>query len=592
MRRRIFLTIPLIILVLAAGVHIPNGESVQGGVDCGFLGVMLANILDKVANNDLLVKDQISTLTGIALPEPLKSVHVKTYDAIASYLEALEYLNGGRHDSNSSEILRKLQDVSSSLRSRVESYLNFIAECIHDKSLLTTVKTISILKTEKILDSTLGLAEIIASGTVYPSPITVSTGKDSYAPGEVVLINASTSKEVMLENAFKIVMWPSLEVVGEGHLIPQENYHLGWFPIPQVSELIGRQVLQAPRDKITLAVIVRGRVNDDAVVGIKFFRLEIGKPKVYLQAPPFIYAGEPLRITISTFERTYNASIIINQTIISRIVLQPGDSAVLINPEQLGNATGVLMITLSVEATNTTLPLNMTATTFVLKKKIPLTVEAQPFSLTITNSFKVRIIVKPDYSGNVRVSINAFNSVKELVLENNTVETEINSPWLPILTSTVKVYAVSDDPIYEPALQEFNIVIVNPLLTVSIGFGLIALSTAFRTTETVFVVYVKTLRSGARKQDNVRTPQSDRAWESKSVIAKVYYAVLSKLSLGLPGISETLREHFHKITLSGGIRSLLEKLLKLAEKDLYARSKPSYEEAVEIANQVLNYEAD
>jgi len=37
---------------------------------------------------------------------------------------------------------------------------------------------------------------------------------------------------------------------------------------------------------------------------------------------------------------------------------------------------------------------------------------------------------------------------------------------------------------------------------------------------------------------------------------------------------------------------LLEKLLKLAEKDLYARSKPSYEEAVEIANQVLNYEAD
>jgi len=33
-------------------------------------------------------------LASIALPEPLKSVHVKTYDAIASYLEALEYLNG------------------------------------------------------------------------------------------------------------------------------------------------------------------------------------------------------------------------------------------------------------------------------------------------------------------------------------------------------------------------------------------------------------------------------------------------------------------------------------------------------------------
>ena len=592
MRRRIFLTIPLLIMVLAAGVHIPNGESVQGEVDCGFLGVMLANILDKVANNDLLVKDQVATLASIALPEPLKSVHVKTYDAIASYLEALEYLNGGKRDSNSSEILRRLQDVSSSLRSRVESYLNFIAVCIHDKSLLTTVKIISVLKAEKILDSTLGLAEIIASGTVHPHPITVRTGRDSYAPGEVVLINASASKEVVLENAFKIVMWPSLEVVGEGILVPQENYHLGWFPIPQVSELIGRQVLQAPRDKITLAVVVRGRVNDDAVVGIKVFRLEIGKPKIYLHAPPFIYVGEPLRITISTFERTYNASIIINQTIISRIVLRPGDSAVLINPEQLGNATGVLMISLSVEATNTTLPLNLTATTFVLKRKIPLTVEAQPFLLTITNSFKVRIIVKPDYSGNVRVSINAFNSVKEFALENNTVETEINGPWLPILTSTVKVYAVSDDPTYEPTLQEFNVVIVNPLLTVFIGFGLIALSTAFRTMETVLVVYVKTLRSGLRKERNIRTPQSDRAWESKSVIAKIYYAVLSKLSLGLPGISETLREHFHKITLSGGIKSLLEKLLKLAEKDLYARSKPSYEEAVEIANQVLNYEAD
>ncbi|MEM4552107.1 MAG: hypothetical protein QXO52_04385 [Thermosphaera sp.] len=586
------IALSILMMACAALCYGATAEGIDEKVDCRFLGIMLRNVLERVSADDYSVRDEISVLVRINLPEPLRSRHVKIYNYLLDYLEGVEYIHGKNVSKTPLEIVANLREFYAQFEDAVKAYMVQLSSCINDQTLFSTINSLTSIHVKSVLEKLPILFELVSSETRTSNFISISLNKLSFSPGDIIYANISVvEKEITLQNEFQIALWPTLEIIGKGLLIPQGGYYSGWFQVPSLYELSNRVDLRSLQEDNNLLIIARGSLNGSQVVGIKFFKLRLSKPMVYMTIdPPLAYMGDSLKIKIQS-NGVYFGRLFINNSLIASLNLTPGQREVVLTLDPSNTSAGLVTITLSVEMTEASLPANITSSAIIARKRIPIHLETPLIITTLHNSIRLRIILEDPSSLPVKISIVRPQRVE---LETNTsqsIEAEISFPWVPVISSEILIVATPENPSFDVCEERFTLFIINPSLTVIWGYGLTLAFMFVRRREAVFTFYIKTLRNrGTLRQESEKTSDFKGLLETKSLIAKIYYETLNKLNIDPPRVAETLREHFDRISLSTGLKKILRKLLLLAERDLYGKIKPKIEEADELVEEVLNYE--
>ena len=141
----------------------------------------------------------------------------------------------------------------------------------------------------------------------------------------------------------------------------------------------------------------------------------------------------------------------------------------------------------------------------------------------------------------------------------------------------------------------YEVLVINPLGLVFLLFLPLLLLSWYGPIDVLPQLRRPRLRSGglrraARKVKVERYKEFLRIVVKPSRLAKIYYAIVRSFGFGSPMPSETLREHFSRVSrgrgFGGKIKDLLFRLMVLVEMDLYSRKKPPVEEAEKIAREI------
>lgn len=552
--------------------------------DCLFLLAALNTVLDKALQADaygLLLSNYM--LKACVNPD-LRDLHFVVYSTLQHYYNLLSEHRAAVHsDTLFTRLAVNLK--------RIETYAEKLHGCSHDKEASRALVTKIKLKVEQLVNKVEKLSEVV----LQYIPATVKPEKDFYEPGETLKIILYKNASAVQVSRPLILLLPDMQIIPLNYTITitDETIQLDL-------EIPGAMLVEAMepghltgRSTVSFLIALE---TDRGLRAIRIVKARYGTPGVQVFIPTVVKRGERVVVQIQA-DDYYSALIVLNEEPLlnATYFLQPGDNLIEI---ETGNGlikVGLNRLRLCINATLRTVSRCFEYPFYVEPRYPDIDVHIPTSIVTWTGRFGIAIYSKEEVELYCTVS-SGFES-KSLKLRDE-YYVELYTGLFPVQTLLITLRVLDPSGTFDEVVLTYSVTVVNLPSIFAFLLVVVLIPALLGERERVFVsIIVRSLREAGVSA----LPSIDRLHEEllkpyvtvfTSSIVKLYYKALGKIGLRLPAPFETLREHYYS-TISTRVlphtaKTLLWKLLVLAERDLYSTRKPKYEDVHKLYEDVLN----
>lgn len=559
-------------------------------IDCSNLLILFSKTLRFIEEGEPDTPQIIRSISSASIPGDLGNLHKNSYDMLLTYYNlSMAIFNDTLTKEEAREVLEELSKLYSRLPEVLNQYVSRLSACSHDVGLSNSLRasiSLSISKISSELISHLAQA-VFSKYLVLGGLVEVRLDKDVYTSGELVEFEVVLRSPSLVLSSASLLTWPDLRFIRYANISSLSNTeYVGSFKNPDAESI---KTLTKPESTFALVITVRNITSNESYTSYKLLRVTYRVPAVDIECPARVFRGDLIELKIYS-DAYYNATIKLDDSLLSNISLTPGLTRYYINTSGLNLTVGVNLVEVSVSPTQNSIGLRITKPLLVLPKT-PKTKVVVPETFFTSDGFLTIILVNEDpEETQLRVEVYVDNSLRGEYVLNNTLAAKVFVGVLPASFTELKVVVESSQLGKEPYFYERLVFVVNPLNTLLIGLASIFLIVFISGKERGFIIFIRgrvegsrvSLRRVVREMSTYLT----LPYVISSRIADLYYATLKKLGIPLPEVTETLREHFNRIGLSGFLRGIIWKFLVITEKDLYSRKKQDYQEALKLVKEV------
>ncbi len=576
-------------------------EEAEGDVDGAALTMALLDILDEIMRgNYTYALSLIDNARSSELPRHIAVRHRDLYNTLGnltiglsrltSIVEAPDYYPPEEVKGSISMVY----DVSKDLKDKLISYNRLLKDYTSSEYLYLTLRRELALRMDALIDESITPLITIARElteiegldfniTIYPRRV---------AGGGEFTIIIDTRPEWGLCNATINVFYG----YRYSRVYTLNFTDLGVLRIraPNVTEalmhrLIGGGYASTFSVRINVFVLIRAVVDGSLRRGVKMGYLvaAYGRPPIMFDVPNVVRYGEPLVVNVSSYGR-FNVTVVLDGRPIGSYMVEPGSSRITLQ----GNVSpGYHTLAFIVKSGERYISTSYSAAVAVVGRSVRLSVVVENPVVSLVNQMglSVKVLDGPS-TGRLRVSSD-FGGVFESEF-NGSFSGRVPVSYFPLpWVYHVNVSFIPDDPSYEPLSLSYEVIVINPAGLVLLLLLPLLLLSWYGPIDVLPELRRPRLRPrglrGARRRVRVsRYVEFLRITLRPSILARIYYSAVKMLGLRLPLPSETLREHFSRVSQGGRLRNLLFRLMVLAERDLYSGKGAPKEEAERIVEEL------
>jgi len=582
-----YVAVPTMIALLVVSLLVVEASAQHSPppiTDCTYLLVILEKAIGYVVMG-LPEGEYIAyIMMGTPVAPTISDIHIKSYRALLSYYSIMK----NTVDSNIvqkiyefyqsidlvAEYARKLQSCCQdpgsayAIRARIDSYLKELKNNI--ENMLTWYST----RYEYV--------EVYLEDKVYEPgetiPIYVKILNKTCSPKSAVLTYINT-----VFNAEEFICIESIC-----------NAVLRAPPAYSVKDYIGSGIAK-------FNLVVKISCLDGDIRVYRFVNVEYLYPQVVIDVPTAVLRGDTVNVTLYSEGEAVNGVLMaknsVNVSVIANATIGSTPSKFKLLVEKPYFIPGINILKLCVNATEKTLP-QCFEKPIIVKPRYP-KVEARVLPLHISWDGGVQLVVTNHGDRPLKVRVYANNRLTALteIAPLNTISLYVYRSLLPLSLGDIAVYVEDSLMLYDTYIYTSSFTVLNLSITIAIIVGGLATTILLREYEKMFTLYLAVGGAFRRARgvveavpDIVKDLLKPYVLGLGSSIAQLYYSLVKRFTR-LPLYNETLREHYRAAVLSV-IKSmrgkgLLWRLLLLAEKDMYSREKPRFEEAKKLYESVV-----
>lgn len=557
--------------------------------DCLYLLTILDRVLEDLLTNNPRGSMLISYMKRACVHPSLRELHYTIYSTLDSYYNLIiHYALATDQElpvSTISDLHRSLQKLS--------EYARRLQGCSHDKEASKALVVGVELKARRLIEGLAKLAstpQLRLNFTMYPE-------KAVYEPGEelVLLLHGHGLEKEILEPVLLVL--PSMHSLSISYeIITGDGSVLIKLKLPGAYE--------AEKLCPTYSLVQEGlhflltlRASEE-YYAVKLIKIKYYQPAVLVSVPATIRRGTVLQIQIQA-DNYYNASITLNDQLVSNneeLVLIPGVTIIEIPTTREPARLGLNKLKLCVNATLKTVS-QCYEYPFFIEPNIP-NVDIYVPSLVTTWAGRFSVALNTGKESDLVFMLSSpYDRITSRLVNNTYVI--INAGWLPVQKLNINVTIYDPHGEHDVLVLTFNTLVVNlPLLFIYSATIAVIPALLSKHEKAFATVLIKGLKGASAPLSTLREAVNYLGpyTSISSKVLQLYYKVLKKLDIPPPIPSETLREHYmssiYFSQIAKVVKTLLWKLLLIAEKELYARKKPSLEEAVALYEEVVDASAE
>lgn len=562
---------------------VESSPSAETGVDCGYFLNMYQRILEDLVQVKPYNETMLHLLprnSNFSLPATLIDDFNRSIEILDSLSRALATLKYDVEYVKGEDIVLAINRAYDYFERGFTALRSKLVSCTHDPALGATYSVKIGLLTSQLVNEVIPRVLNETFRRQLSEQILVKYYKDSFRPGEEISVDVITEKrpDVILAT------WPSLRVISRIEpAATGSSFHVS-FTAPFLQEARQYGLLKVGGLYVlNLLLVVE---VDGARQSIIPLRVTYEKPGIEVYVPNAVRAGEELVIIVSS-DGEYNATIVVGDSEPINVTLHPGQNIVTINSSIVGYERRLLAVNVYVNETETTVAWSYSAGILV---EVPAAAQIMLPDLMLINHLSMRIPVA--VSGGSpwlnRLTLEIGGRKRDIYIDScrENCVIEVYPPLLPVQTTEIRILATINGS--DITLAEKQVVIINMVTLGVIPVLIILAVPAISRLEKGFRVSLPGIRDSTIEGllNQREKARKDEQPLITSRIVALYFRLLRKLLLVLPEPWETLREHYRRTCQFSSLRSILWKFVNLAERDLYSRDKPMYEEALELIKEV------
>ena len=552
-------------------------------VDCGYFLNMYQRILEDLVGvkpyNESLFYN-LPRQSNFSLPATLINDFNKSIEILDSLSKALATLKYDIEYVKGEDIVLAINRAYDYLETDFPALRSKLVSCTHDPALGATYSVKISLLTSQLVNEVIPrvLNETFSRELIEQIPVVYD--KDSFLPGEEISVEIITDKRPSVI----LATWPSLRVIRRIEpSAANHSYHVSFrAPFLQEARQHGLTRIRGLYVLNLLLVIEVEGVRQSVIP----LRVIYDKPGVEVFVPNTVRAGDELVISILS-DKEYNATILVGNSEPINVTIGPGRNTVTINSSILGYEARLLAVNIYVNETETTVAWSYSAGILV---EAPATVQIMLPDLMIVNYLYIRIPIvirgEQPWIDHLKLEIGGrrMNIYPGNCEENCVIETF--APLFPVQIADIRISTSINGS--DIALATKQVVIVNMVTLVTIPVLIILAVPLISGLEKGFRVSLPGIRDSTLESFLIQREKASMHEQPliTSRIVALYFRLLRKLALALPEPWETLREHYRRTCQLSSLRNVLWRFVNLAERDLYSKDKPRYEDAVELIKEV------
>ena len=564
------------ILILATPIT-ALGQGNEARIDCSYYYTMAYNTIHLYLENQSKALEMAKTLANKTLPGKLGQYHTKYYNDI---IELITTINSYRENTTRPQrALDKLTQIYQGLPRDYMKYSYSLMTCVHDPQIAATMgaKTRILLKSQVLPRIANIIREIVYSRVSME--VKIIPGKNTYKPGDEATILLVSKDPVRLERV-ELVEWPTLRLLedyqpGENESLVNRTVKLR---IPYAYELSYPMAINefARKEVVSFAVIASywNTRSEAHEYSVRIINATYKVPRISIIAPTSIAPGEPLRFAIDSDGYYPNTTVMIDGTPVRVVNLTRGINNITIPLDKLNVTKLIVLLQVRVPPGQDNVGISRDKPILYTYGKLPFGVESPKIIFTWLGEVTLKTYRNAPATLYARLGPITVHSGP---LPNTTVS--FFASVLPV--TPLNIVVVSQDTGKRIVFSK-TIIVVNPTYISVLSILILA----FIYPESIERLSIISL---TRRGGQVRAPSlaAHAIYRIRSKLAQLYYKTLILLRVRLPFPHETLREHFRQAPIPERVGRHLWKLLRLAERDLYSRRKPSYKEAEEAFKEVI-----
>lgn len=563
-------------------------------IDCSNLLILLAKTLHAVEGGEPNALQIIRSIGSASIPGDLGNLHKNSYEVLLRYYNlSVMIVNEALAKKEAQKVIEELSKLYSRLPEVISRYVSRLSACSHDVGLSDALRTIIYLSIKKISGELIPhLSQVVFSRyLVLGDLVDVELSRDVYASGELIEFEVMLGSQSLVVNSASLLTWPDLRLVGYANISSLgSGRYAGSLKTPSAESV---RTLTRPEITFVLVITVHNTTSNESYKSYKLFRVTYRVPAVSVEFPSRIFRGDFIGLKIYS-DGHYNATIKLNDLLLNNVSLTPGSTSYYINTSELNLTVGINLVEVSVSPTQNSVGLRITRRFLVLPKTPKAEVVVPRTFFTSDGFLTIRLVNEDPGETQLRVKVYVGNSLRGEYLLNSTLVARVFIGALPASLVPLKVVVESSQLGKEPYLYEHTVFVVNPLNTLLMSLVLIFLIVLVHSRERSFIILiqgrVEESRASLWRAVKGVSVYLMSPYVISSRVVDLYYATLKKLGIPLPEVTETLREHFSRVSLSSFLRGIIWKFLVLAEKDLYSRKRQDYQEALKLAEEAVRSE--
>ena len=589
------LTLFLIVLSVISTPYLVSAAEPEL-VDCSNLLILLDKSLRAVEEGEPSAYQMIQSIGSASIPGDIGNLHKSSYELLRRYHNIFtRVVNETLTKEEAQRMLKELSELYSKLPDLINQYTSRLSACAHDPGLSNSLRTSISLSVKKISDELIpSLTQIIFSKYLTLNGlIDVRLGKGIYTPGELVEFEVTLRDATLTLSTASLHTWPDLRFIEYANITSLgEGRYVGFLQTPSAASV---KTPTRSGGAFVLIITTRNVSSNENYVSYEILKVVYRVPRVWVEGPASIHRGDFIELNLYS-DNYYNATVELGDVVVDYLSLVPGLTRYHFNTSLLNLTVGVSLIKISIHPTRDSIGLTITKPVVVLPR-IPKVRIVLPEIFFTSDGFLTILLINDDPEEN-QLSVKVYTSdalIGEYML-NDVLVARVFVGFFPAFFTNLNVVVESTQHLKEPYPYQQQVFVVNPVTTLLMGLASIFLIVLISNKERSFMVFIRgnvvggktSIRRVAREVSSYFTSP----YLISSRIADLYYATLRRLGIPLPKVTETLREHFNRVSLSGFPRNTLWKLLVITEKDLYSSKKQDYRKALELAEEVTRYEGE
>ncbi|MCY0867817.1 MAG: hypothetical protein OWQ48_01095 [Desulfurococcus sp.] len=580
----------LVSLTLVAAVS-PGALAANSEVDCLYHLAVLEKTLNYATGLDPQGSIIAWYMANATMPQ--LQFYRDTWTTILGYYDVVGEVASPVGVLNASSLYYKIAGVVQGLTS-IRGYAETLASCSRDRSSASKLIERINLELESMESKLSGILEILTEVYSGVIEVGVSPPRDYYEPGEKVYVELRAAGGNYTPRFLSVYTWPSLILVERSIFSSIENRVL--LEIPSAKELYEKGLTRDVRSGVlklvlTVELDAAGRtVRVSRILEARYYT-----PEITLNASVIDAARGLLRVQVAS-DQEYTGLLEINGERVANITLKPGLNELEVSIERPLNQ--VVTLRLCVEATAKTLPACTSVSLGFNQVPIPrISLQVDSPVFTLLGSLGFTLVNEEDKPVNVTVYAGDLVLFNGLLAGSTTLS--MHAGYLPFNTVVIRV-VVEAYTARTPVLEK-NIIVVNTMSLAAAASTILVSGILLRRRVADVMQGALTVLTRVKRKTSRLRPTGLKEYQGilkpyalglGSRIARLYYDVVAKLGARLPYPPETLREHYSSAVSPAISRSLVkeivERLMYLAERDMYSTRKPSLPEAEKLYRGVVN----